>query len=175
MFVIFCCNYDSKNNKLEIRKYKVLFPYSIKDSIWSDTLHIKSNYKLKYLLNSIDSALVNANLTKLYLKNAELEVFDVKMYKGRYLIKYYVDYQDNDLTLSLFGIYASDIGTVYLRWLDGRKSIRLSEIVIDSKSIKYEELQNYIDSTILIILDNKIDTNHEEVDSLIEIDSIFFR
>ena len=151
LLVLLSCKHPSKDNVTEVRSY--LIEGIGKDSIWYDTIYAntKSQNGLKRIIHGIDSTFKGNQIDSFHIDSAEVivtEKIDTGLYK---LIKYHVAFPIEHGTLSFFGIYAKDIGTVYWRWLDGKRSLKLKERhFIDSK-YSYADLVNYLDAKVLAV------------------------
>ena len=167
------CKKQHKSEILEIRSYLVNdFPK--KDSIWYDTIYADNTSKnsLKRIIHGIDSTLKSHRIDSFKIDSAEVVISgktDTRLYS---LIKYHVAYPIEYGTLSFYGIYAEDIGTVYWRWLDGNKFLKLIEKQVSNQKYDYSDLLNYLDTTILAIPPKPENQDYgEEVEGELELDT----
>lgn len=172
-FLSGCKNGFKENEILEIRKYEVRG--ELTDSVWCDTLYASAIRKegLGKVIHDIDSVLSNNRIDMFRISGSTVNIQGYDNWKEVDLIKYTVQMPIKYGELSFYGIYAKDVGTVYWRWLDGRKALMLKEKRIKTQSRIYDELANYLDTTILAIPPKPIyreEESNEELNQEIEID-----
>lgn len=166
IFLFSCSNGFKENEILEIRKYQVRG--ELTDSVWCDTLYANVIPKegLGKRIHDIDSVLSNNRIDKFGLSGSTVNIQGYDNWKEVDLIKYTAQIITKYGELSFYGIYAKDVGTVYWRWLDGRKALILKEKQIKNQKWIYDELANYLDSIILAIPPKPIDRKQESNEEL---------
>jgi len=174
LVLFFGCRNDNQDKVKEIRIYQV--DGSMNDSIWYDSLSTvpSPENNLSKLIHGVDSGLAR---TKNYfnLDAAITTIVGYDEWQDVKLIKYVVELPVGHGYLSFYGIYAENIGTVYWRTLDGKKSLRLQAKQLADQRYIYADLLSYLDSTALARPPRPIyneDEAKKEVEGL-ELDTTF--
>lgn len=172
LLLIIGCDNSDKNNVLEVRKYEI--GGIEKDSIWFDTLYESSLSKqneLSVLIHRIDSSF-SKDQADFDFNGTILKIVGKDSVQGAILTKYTVESPTKNGYLSFYGVHASDVGTIYWRWLDGRKHLRLIGKQVSGEKYIYTDLVNYLDTTILAIPPKPKNQEYkEEVEGELELDT----
>lgn len=172
LLLIISCDNSDKNNVLKVRKYEI--GGIEKDSIWFDTLYESSLSKqseLSTLINRIDSSF-SKDQADFDFNGTILKIIGKDSVQSTLLTKYTVESPTKNGYLSFYGVHASDIGTIYWRWLDGRKHLRLIEKQVSGEKNIYTDLLNYLDTRVLAIpLKPENQDYEEEVEGELELDT----
>lgn len=121
------------NNFSEIRTYSVEGSNDPEiDSIWVDTVYTENKLylnknSLSLTIQRIDSTIARSLLDSTSFHNITLHVKDTVLFEKDTLIRYVAEYPIEYGNLSFYGIHLLGFGTVYWRWLDGRKSLLIKE------------------------------------------------
>lgn len=173
LILLFGC--ASKKNEVvrEIRVYKV--NESLSDLARYDTLILVPSQMegLPKMIYDIDSVLEVRDEKIVEMLSYTISIEGYERWDHSKLSKYIVHIPVENGELTLFGIYAEDIGTVYLRWLDGSKSMVLDERIVIEHRYRYDDLIDYLDAVILAIPPRPGDSIQEnrEIESEIKIDT----
>lgn len=174
IIVFFGCVSEKNEETPEIRVYEV--NAFVSDSVRYDTLVMDPTQMegLTKMVYEIDSVLSINDGQKVSMLGYSISISGYDMWSEVRLTKYIVEIPVEYGKITLFGIFAQDIGSAYLRWLDGSKSLVLKEKLILEQTYHYDGLMHHLHQTILAvppIPDDKIQGNGE-IEGGIEIDTL---
>lgn len=142
VLMLFLSGCAQRRNFSEIRIYSVDGSNDPQvDSIWIDTVYAENKLflnknSLSLTIQRIDSVITKNPADSITFQNITLHVKDTIPFENETLIGYVAEYPIEYGTLSFYGVHLIGFGTVYWRWLDGRKSLLIREsknIAGDSK------------------------------------------
>ncbi|MCC5922107.1 MAG: hypothetical protein JJU23_15630 [Cyclobacteriaceae bacterium] len=178
VFLLGCTNHIDKNineNIVEVRKYSIsAFPE--KDLIWFDTVYLDRPSKdiLWKIVHGIDSVLMQNKVDSFMVADAEIVLVNEVKTEEYEFYQYHLEYPIEKGSLSILGIWEESVGTVYIRWLDGHKTIRLLERKVSDEIFLYKKMQDYLDSTILSIPPRPENGDGEVIEE-IELDTLIIK
>jgi hypothetical protein len=132
---------------------------------------------LTKMIYEIDSVLSINDEQKVPMVGYTISISGYDKWSEFRLTKYIVEIPVEYGKITLFGIYAQDIGSVYLRWLDGSRSFVLEEKLLLGKKYRYDGLMDHLSSTILAVPTIPRDSIQEngEIEGDIEIDTLLIK
>lgn len=173
----FGCVSKKNEETPEIRVYKV--NEFISDPIRYDTLIMDPTQMsgLTKMIYEIDSVLSINDEQKVPMVGYTISISGYDKWSEFRLTKYIVEIPVEYGKITLFGIYAQDIGSVYLRWLDGSRSFILEERLLLGKKYRYDGLMDHLSSTILAVPTIPRDSiqANGEIEGDIEIDTLLIK
>lgn len=187
IFLLFVsCQGNERVAKIDKLRYYQVYDAIPTDSIWYDTIFVpkrKSKNDLNNLINSIDSVFTyEKKIKKFDLERAKISLLDTLVImlptKSHVLKRYIVEVPIEYGSLSYFGIYMESTGTIFWKWLDGTKELRLfkEERRTDGNVMIYKDIFAYLDTTVLKIPSKPDDALkiEKEINEVIEVDTTFF-
>ncbi len=177
IILLFGCVSKQNEQTSEIRVYKI--NEYISDSVRYDTLDMGPTQMngLTKMIYEIDSVLSVNDEQKVPMLGYTISISGYDKWSKFRLVKYIIEIPVEYGEITLFGIFAQDIGSVYLRWLDGSKSLVLEEKLILGQKYRYDGLIDHLSKTILAVPSIPFDSIQEngEVKRDIEIDTLFIK